>query len=189
MAFLSLPSTFCWKSFLKEEMRYSGQILCCSLFLSLSGQFFLPYYPIPATLQTLCFMVLGFFFKPQALFMGSLFWLSLGLLGLPIFSGLQGGFFVVLGVKGGYIMSMILGAPLLGKALQTLKTMDFSKGRKFFLSFFLCLTFSFFVLTLGSLFFGFLSQNYSEGFLLGAAPFLLAEIIKSFGASLLFFKK
>lgn len=190
MSFISTASRFSLKTFAKEELRYIGQILFCTLFLSLSGQFCIPYYPIPATLQTLCIMGLSLYFKPQAFFMGSIFWLSLGIIGLPVFAGFQGGLLILLGVRGGYILSMIFGGTLLAWANQELKKTDFSLAKRTCGVFLLFLCFSLVVLACGATVYGFLLGNYHQGFLLGAAPFFMAEIFKaSLGACLSVFSK
>lgn len=74
----------------------------------------LPFSPVPITLQTL------FLFLAAALLGGRLgalsqvIYVTLGVIGLPVFAGGKAGFGVLLGPTGGYLYGFILGAFLAG---------------------------------------------------------------------------
>ncbi len=74
--------------------------------------------PIPFTLQTLGVLTLAALFgaKESCLCVGV--YLLLGLLGLPVFSGFQGGVQVLFGPTGGYLLGFLPCAWLIGWAAQ-----------------------------------------------------------------------
>lgn len=52
----------------------------------------LPFTPVPLTLQTLGILFIGYYLGAKLGFLSVAFYLVLGALGLPFFSGVKGGF-------------------------------------------------------------------------------------------------
>jgi len=70
--------------------------------------------PVPITLQTLGVMLAGAILGPVRGMLASLTIVVLALAGLPLLSGGRGGFGVLLGPSGGYLIGWILGALVIG---------------------------------------------------------------------------
>lgn len=93
------------------------EMMLCSLFAALTivfSQISIPIGPVPINLATLAFFLAGGVLgsvwgaASQALFA------LLGLAGMPVFAGFRGGPGVLAGPTGGYIISYIAGAFLIG---------------------------------------------------------------------------
>lgn len=91
-------------------MKYTSKQVALSAInfalISLSAQIYIPFSP-PVTLQiAIIFFICGFFeFKISIL---SIFaYILAGIIGLPVFSGFQGGASVILGPTGGFIISFL----------------------------------------------------------------------------------
>lgn len=85
----------------------------CAMFtalICLCSWLTVPFPGVPFTLQTfavsLCLLVLGGKRGCASIFA----YLMLGLCGLPVFSGFQGGFSALIGPTGGFLMGFLLGA-------------------------------------------------------------------------------
>lgn len=62
---------------------------------------------IPVTLQTFIIALAGFASGSAKGFFSVLVYIGLGLLGIPVFSGFQGGFSALFGITGGFIVGFI----------------------------------------------------------------------------------
>jgi biotin transport system substrate-specific component len=94
-------------------------IVLCGLsmaLLSVGAAIQVPLGPIPFTLQTLMFILILLVLTPaEALFaVGG--YLVLGAVGLPVFAGFRGGFGVLLGPTGGFLMGFFVAALFSGLA-------------------------------------------------------------------------
>ena len=63
-------------------------------------------------LQLFVVMLTGYFFKPKESFLIIIVYILLGAIGAPVFSGFKGGFHVLLGPSGGFILGFIFVAIL-----------------------------------------------------------------------------
>ncbi|MBM01976.1 MAG: biotin transporter BioY [Chloroflexi bacterium] len=81
-------------------------------------KFFLPDNPVPITLQTFGVLMLGSLYGLRLTLVSITAYLGLGLIGLPIFQGHNGGLDYFMGVTGGYLIGFFL-ASLLGSFLST----------------------------------------------------------------------
>lgn len=83
-----------------------------ALLTAILAQVRVPMYPVPMTLQTLgvtaCALTLG----PRLGLASMGLYVLLGLLGMPMFSGLASGPAVLLGATGGYIIGFVLAQPV-----------------------------------------------------------------------------
>ena len=90
----------------RQPLRTSelAQIALCAVLLAVCAWVVLP-FPVPFTLQTFAlFLTLCTLGGRKGLYAVAVY-LLLGLAGLPVFSGFQGGFGALLGATGGYLLS------------------------------------------------------------------------------------
>ena len=73
---------------------------------------------VPVTLQTFAVALIGFALGAKRGALSVLIWCALGLVGVPVFSGLMGGPAVLLGKTGGFIVGFIPMTRLCGLASQ-----------------------------------------------------------------------
>lgn len=76
-------------------------------FLAFCSWFSIP-FPIPFTLQLFCVYLLNFLFGGRKALLSVSIYLLLGALGVPVFSGFQGGIGHLIGPLGGFLIGMLL---------------------------------------------------------------------------------
>jgi len=74
----------------------------------------IPLSPVPITLQTFFTYLAGLILGAKVGALSQLIYVSMGLLGLPVFANFRGGFSVLLSPSGGYLIGFIFGAYLIG---------------------------------------------------------------------------
>ncbi len=82
--------------------------------LSLIPPIPLPFTVVPITMQTLGVFLAGSILGTKKGFMSVLVYICLGAIGLPVFAGFRGGFSIIIGPTGGYIIGFALGAFVIG---------------------------------------------------------------------------
>lgn len=70
----------------------------------------IPMQPVSFTLQTMMVVLIGFLLKPIDAFLTILVYVLVGLTGVPVFSNFRGGYEVLFGATGGFIMSFFITA-------------------------------------------------------------------------------
>lgn len=65
----------------------------------------IPIQPIPFSLSLLAIFLSGALLEPKYALLSTLAYILLGAFGLPVFAGFKGGFHVLTGMTGGFIMS------------------------------------------------------------------------------------
>ncbi|MCD6380097.1 biotin transporter BioY [bacterium] len=87
-----------------------------ALFAALGAQFavWLPFTPVPVTMQTLFVVLAGIILGPRDGFYAMLSYLVLGISGAPVFAGLSFGPVVLFGPTGGYLLAFPAAAFLAG---------------------------------------------------------------------------
>ncbi len=70
----------------------------------------IPMQPVSFTLQTMMVVLIGFLLKPVDAFLTILVYVLVGLTGVPVFSNFKGGYEVLFGATGGFIMSFFVTA-------------------------------------------------------------------------------
>ncbi|MDR0350645.1 MAG: biotin transporter BioY [Coriobacteriales bacterium] len=88
-------------------------IVLCGLsiaLLSVGAAIQVPLGPIPFTLQTLSLILILLILTPAEALGAVGGYLAIGLVGLPVFAGFRGGFGVLLGPTGGYLMGYFVAA-------------------------------------------------------------------------------
>ncbi len=74
----------------------------------------IPTQPVPFTLQTFFVLLSGVILGARNAFLSQLIYLSLGVLGLPLFAGFSFGFAKLIGPTGGYLLSFPIAALVTG---------------------------------------------------------------------------
>jgi len=69
---------------------------------------------VPFTLQTMGVMLAGIILGPKKGTLSVLIYVVMGAIGLPVFANFSGGFAVLLGPTGGYIVGFIFGSAIIG---------------------------------------------------------------------------
>ena len=82
--------------------------------LAVSAQVMLPIGPVPFTLQTLVLAMVPAVLDPATSVLAVLAYVLLGAIGLPVFSGFQGGVGALAGPTGGFLWGFVLGCVLAG---------------------------------------------------------------------------
>ena len=93
-----------------------AKIMAFTLFTALGAQFavWLPFTPVPVTMQTLFVVLAGIVLGPRDGFYAMLSYLALGISGAPVFAGLSFGPLVLFGPTGGYLLAFPAAAFLAG---------------------------------------------------------------------------
>ena len=160
----------------KSRLFQGGAILLGSLFLAACSWISVPMVPVPVTMQTFGFLVLGAMCGWRLAFSASIVYLAEGALGLPVFAGGAAGAHHLLGPTGGYLISFPLAAAFIGYLaekgwtvgiLRSLGVMLLGHG---------------FILTMGTAYLA-TKIGVDHALAVGFAPFLLGSILKSALAS------
>ena len=106
---------FSWR----QELTTLKKILLCLVVACLTGlaaqlRFDLPFTPVPVTGQTFAVLLAGIFLGRGFGGLSQIFYVAIGGLGVPWFSGSTGGMGVLFGATGGYLLGFILTAFVLG---------------------------------------------------------------------------
>jgi biotin transport system substrate-specific component len=129
--------------------------------------------PVPLTLQTFFVLLSGAVLGKKYGFFTQLLYVSLGIIGIPLFAGAGFGLAVILGPTGGYLMSFVFIAFMLGFVLQSFKS-------NYLQLIFIFVSASMFILICGCLWLTiFLGYSLKSAFILGFVPFVVGDVIKS----------
>lgn len=119
---------FRWRynlAFMKKMTLALG--VACLVGLLAQVKFLLPWTPVPVTGQTFAVLLAGVLLGSRWGGVSMAMYIIFGMAGVPWFVGFSGGFGVVLGPSGGYLIGFILAALFLGYF-----TDNFTKSRNFF---------------------------------------------------------
>jgi biotin transport system substrate-specific component len=148
-----------------------------SLLLTISGQIKVPFYPVPATLQTLAvFMIAAAYGRNLAVATVALY-LAQGAAGLPVFTG-GAGLAYMAGPTGGFLAGFLVAAAVIGSAV------DRGWGANAFKLFGATLLGAVLLMGLGYLWLSGLI-GAEKAWTFGVAPFALGELTKVVLASAL----
>jgi len=147
---------------------------------------FLPWTPVPITLQTLIVLLSGVFLGKWWGSFSQILYVSCGILGVPLFAGMGSGLAVILGPRGGYLIGFILISFFIGHFKNGL----FKKSETFKNFIKISLIYSILIYGLGCLHLGFwiwLTKGSVPSFdnvlALGAIPFIPGDLLKIFVVS------
>ena len=99
-----------------KKMR-TFELCTCALFAALTAvcsQIAIPIKPVPINLATFSVFFAGALLGPKLGAISQAVYVLMGAIGLPVFSSFRGGFAVLIGPTGGYIVGYILAAWLVG---------------------------------------------------------------------------
>ena len=153
--------------------------------IAVLSQFTFPLGLIPLTGQTFAIGLTATFLGKRTGTVSVLIYLLLGLIGLPVFSGMSGGIGVLFGPTGGYLVGFILQSWLIGFIMEKV-------GSRYPLTISANLVGSAAALCCGMLWLMISSSlSLHTAFLSGFLPFIIPEAIKSIAAASvsLFLKK
>jgi len=87
--------------------------------LAAQVKFYIPFTPVPFTLQVFPVLLAGAFLGKYYGSASQLMYLSMGLAGLPVFANMRGGYAVLLGPTGGYIIGFVFAAFVVGHLIHS----------------------------------------------------------------------
>ena len=170
-----LSNEFAQRLHIKENIYLDmGVIIFGSLFVTVSSQiaFYLPFTPVPITGQTFAVLLIGAVLGSRRGGLSLALYVLEGMLGLPVFAGGTGGMAVLLGPTAGYLIGFIPAVILVGYLSE--KGFDRNWISMFFALFLgLSVIYLFGVIRL----FSFVGKE--KVFLLGVAPFLVGDVLKT----------
>jgi biotin transport system substrate-specific component len=103
---------------LRTGLHGLGFALLGSAILAASAQVSLPFWPVPATLQSLAVLLLGALGGARVGAASVALYLAEGAMGLPVFSGGAAGPAALMGPTGGYLLGFLPAAALAGAAAR-----------------------------------------------------------------------
>lgn len=92
-----------------KAIRRVCEIAVTAALLSVSANIYIP-MPVPFTLQTLILFISLFTLGAKITTVATAVYISLGAVGMPVFSGFSGGIARLFDATGGYILGMLFGA-------------------------------------------------------------------------------
>jgi biotin transport system substrate-specific component len=141
--------------------------------ICIMAQLTIPIQPIPFSLALFAIFLTGALLSPRYAFLSVLVYLLLGAFGLPVFAGPKGGFQVLTGMTGGYLMAyplMALVTSLFYKYIKKYKIIALALGMS--TSLIICYG-------IGTAWFSFVSgNNFYTSLTLCVFPFVLFDILK-----------
>jgi biotin transport system substrate-specific component len=146
-------------------------ILLGSIFLALSAQVTIPFFPVPITMQTFAIMLISAFFGAKNSSKIVLLYLLEGVCGLPVFANLTSGLNTVFGPTGGYFIGFVFAAYLTGYLLQC------SWRKNSLLIFMAALLGDITVFVCGYIVLAYFI-GYRDAYLFGVVPFYFFELAK-----------
>ena len=114
IAALLRPSEKTWAGFYDVGLIFAGSFLIA---LSAKVRFLLPFSPVPITGQTFAVLMIGALLGSRRGSLAVLAYIIQGAAGMPVFA-FGGGFVVLLGPTGGYLMGFIPAAYLTGRLAE-----------------------------------------------------------------------
>lgn len=140
----------------------------------------LPFTPVPITLQTFFVLLSAASLGANLGALTQLAYISLGVSGIPVFSGTGSGLLYLFGPTGGYIAGFVLAALIAGRLIRRSKGDLFSI---FGILFFADLV----ILSLGSIWLKFLlGYGLDKALLAGFLPFIPGDILKVLVAAVIY---
>jgi biotin transport system substrate-specific component len=94
--------------------RIAALMIGGTIALTLAAKIQVPFYPVPMTLQTLAVLVIGATYGARLAGATLALYLFEGLVGLPVFAGVLAGPAYIAGKTGGYLISYVVAAALIG---------------------------------------------------------------------------
>ncbi len=150
-------------------------VLTFTLFTTLGAYIYipLPSTPVPITLQVFFVLLSGIYLGAYKGFLSQVFYILLGISGIPVFAKSSAGINILFGPTGGYLIAFPIASFIMGKLINP----PFRKIKVFIISLISLLI----IYTLGtlilSIFFSFKKSFYSI-FIMGVLPFIPGDFLK-----------
>ena len=160
--------------------------MLCGLSIALlaaGAAIFFPFGPIPFTLQTLVLMLIVLVLTSKEAMVAVGGYLLLGAIGLPVFAGFTGGFGILLGPTGGFLVGFFIGSLLVTLLHGAIKPRLTSKRSSLVLDIFSILVVILIYDVLGMLWFMHITgSTLATSLTLSVFPFIVPDIIKAVAA-------
>lgn len=152
-----------------REIAYTALFIAMT---AVSAQIAIPIGEVPITLQVLMVLLSGFLLGSKLGFLSQFLYVVMGALGFPVFANFQGGFGVIYGPTGGYLLAFPLAAFLTGYIGERKENISWY--------FAAAITGICVIYLLGWLRLGFfIGGNFKKAFMIGILPFVGIDIIKA----------
>ncbi len=164
------------------------EVLGVAVFISLTFlgaylRIYLPFTPVPITLQTLFVLLSGAVLGRRLGAISQAGYIILGSLGLPIFAGATGGILYLLGPTGGYLIGFMAASYIVGGMISMKKELTF---RWTVLA---MLTGLAVVYLSGASWLSFVTKSsFSQTFVLGVLPFIPGAVVKLLAGAIIFYR-
>tara|TARA_R110002020_G_scaffold136630_5_gene304623 strand:- start:32264 stop:32845 length:582 start_codon:yes stop_codon:yes gene_type:complete len=150
---------------------YGALVLSGSLLIAVAGKITVPFWPVPATLQTLAIFIIAAAFGRKLALATLAAYMFEGALGLPVFTN-GGGLAYFAGPTGGYLAGFVLAAGLTGWAA------DHGLDRNALKLFAVNLAGAAIILVLGAAWIA-LAFGPEKALAWGVGPFIITDVIKA----------
>ncbi|MCX8093165.1 MAG: biotin transporter BioY [Candidatus Goldbacteria bacterium] len=143
---------------------------------------YLPYTPVPITLQTFFLFISIYYLSPKQVGMSQTLYIIAGLIGLPVFAAGITGMLSLIGPTAGYLLGFIVAGVIMSILKEKIKTTVLNMFYLFILG------------TIIIYFFGIIHLciiykiNISAAIKIGALPFIIGDLIKISIASMISLK-
>ncbi|WP_461866122.1 biotin transporter BioY [Thermococcus sp.] len=152
-----------------KEVTYTALFIALT---AVSAQISIPIGEVPITLQVLAVLLSGFVLGSKLGFLSQFLYVIMGAIGFPVFANSQGGFGVIYGPTGGYLIAFPIAAYLVGYVSEK------KDGLKWYFS--IALMGIFVIYLLGWLRLGFfIGGDFKKAFAIGVLPFIWVDLIKA----------
>lgn len=146
--------------------------------LAAGSQIQIPLYPVPINLALLVVFLTALLLPPRLAFLTVAAYLSMGLVGLPVFAGFKGGPGALFGPTGGYLLGYLFSVFTVGMLTQ--------RWQGFWGNFLACLLGILACYLPGTLWLSFLTgRGVVEVLPLAVTPFVPGDVLKALAASLM----
>lgn len=114
----------------REKTRSMAYVALCIAVMAVSAWVTVPIGPVPVTLQMFAFTFAIVVLSPKECIAATAGYLLLGAVGLPMFSGMQGGLAKLMGPTGGFLWGYLLGVIAACALLALLRGMGDKSGKR-----------------------------------------------------------
>jgi len=184
MSAYETAKVFSLKNILRKALENRIEwILSFTILTAIAAQFTVPIKPVPFTLQTIAVLLSGAFLGAKKGALSQLIYLSLGIIGLPVFAQTPEGalgFARLMGPTGGYLLAFPLAAFVTGYLIEMNKSYIIVVS-SMFIGAFIIIFFGTFYLHI------FFIKDFTQAVKAGAAIFSIWTVIKVFTAATIYF--
>ncbi|MEK3952006.1 biotin transport system substrate-specific component [Psychrobacillus psychrotolerans] len=147
--------------------------------IAVAAQIMINVPPVPFTLMTIAVMLTATILGAKYGTLAVTVYVLMGVIGIPVFAGMKGGFGIVLGPTGGYLLAIIPAALFVGWYLDTFK---YSRMQAIIAN----IIAVFIILILGSIWLKIVAElPWDAAFKGGMLPFILPDLAKAVVAALI----